>query len=220
MLCRYTLDAMAMTDRDPGANEPTHERRSIRLPGFDYTSYGAYFVTICAHKRRCLFANPRSPDLRLTRLGWMVVECWLAIPAHAPEVANDAFVVMPNHLHGVLLLKRAGKTAAEFDERRRRLATTSSNPRSPDFPRPEAGSLSAIIRSFKSAVTHRARRELGRSVMRVWQRGFFDRIVRNERELNDIRLYIRENPRRWARDTENPMAQTDAAVRERWKSEA
>jgi REP element-mobilizing transposase RayT len=164
-----------------GYDPAKHRRRSIRLKGWDYRTPGAYFVTICTYQQQCLFADARFREIaELT---------WRLIPEqpHAVHAQLDEWVVMPNHLHGIVILTSViGEEGDPVPER-------GATPRS----------LPTIIGNYKSLVTRRinnVRRTPGR---KVWQRGYYERIVRNERELEAIRRYIRANPDRWAEDREN-----------------
>lgn len=158
-----------------------HARRSLRLRGYDYAQPGAYFVTICAQDRACLFGEIVDDEMRPNAAGLLVGEHWCAIHEASPSVLVDEFVVMPNHLHGILFL-----TSAQLDT-----------------------PLSAIVGAFKSKTTHAY--SLGVRAhgwhpfhRRVWQRGFFDHIIRDEHSLNETRRCIHDNPRRWASDRDNP----------------
>ena len=173
--------------------EKLPQRRSIRLKGFDYSSTGAYFVTICTQRYRCIFGRVVEDQVRLSHLGTVVREKWLDLPAHHPGVTLDEFIVMPNHVHGILRLRNA------------ETGTAGRAPTVERFGRPVANSLSTIIRSYKASVTKRVR-ELADHRYRVWQNKFWERVIRNDRELADIRLYIRQNPLKWALDRENPEA--------------
>jgi putative transposase len=131
--------------------------------------------------------------LRLNDDGKVVKDCWRRIPSHNPLVEIDAFVVMPNHLHGILLIAQnvPGRgTACRAPTER--------------FGQPVPGSLPTLIRSFKSAATRGINRLRGTPGGRVWQRGYYERVIRNERELNAVRRYIAHNPLAWELDPENP----------------
>lgn len=154
-------------------------RKALRLGDYDYT-YGWFFVTICARDRAPLFGAIRDAVLAPTEVGRIVTDTWAAIPAHFPHVALDAFVLMPNHLHGIVC----------FDDAR--FSVTRPSPVS-------TGALGTVIRSFKAAATRAAR-----SPRALWQRGYYEHVIRNEEGLNAIRAYIAENPARWATDRENP----------------
>jgi len=167
-------------------------RQSKRLKNYDYRSYGAYFITTCVSDRRCLFGAIENGSIQLSTIGPLVQQCWLDIPGHHPFAALDEYIVMPNHFHGIAWLSiQALQTAAI------KANTT-----------PAAGflkdSLSAVVASFKSAVTrtcNRLRDKPGRS---FWQRSFYDHVIRDDAELRVIRQYIIDNPTKWQLDKENP----------------
>mgnify|MGYP001578636942 CR=1 FL=1 len=179
-----------MPEPDDLATE--HHRRSIRLRGFDYAAHGAYFVTIVTHERRELFGRIVADEMRLNAAGRIVAEEWQRSGELRSNVEIDAFVVMPNHVHGIVFL-------TQTDEGTLRSAPTRS------FGGGMAGSLPVVVRNFKGAVTRRMR-ERGFDEP-VWQRNYHERVIRNERELQAIRQYIIDNPRQWALDKENPRGQ-------------
>ena len=165
-------------------------RRSTRLRGFDYREAGAYFVTVCTSGRACMLGQIVDDRPILSDIGRAVSKSWLALPAHFFDVSLGDFVVMPNHVHGILVLRVAGaKHASPLH-----LPPRGTSP----------GSLAAIIQSFKSAATRGVNQQQGVSSRKLWQRGFYDHIIRDDAELNRIRRYIEENPLRWALDEENP----------------
>ncbi len=173
-------------------HEPVRPRRSLRLAGYDYTQEGAYFVTICAFQRACVFGEIVDEEMHASRYGRIVDAAWHDIPEHHPQVMLDEYVLMPNHVHAVLFLLNDGVGQAP-----------AGRPKGP--PR---GSLGAVVGSFKSAVTRRINWLRAGPGAPVWQRNYNDRIVRDEEELFRIRTYIRENPLRWALDPENPESTT------------
>lgn len=138
-------------------NPDIHHRRSIRLPGYDYASSGYYFVTICSQARDVTFAEPVTRDL--------VKDTWHGLAKRFPNVELDEFVVMPDHLHGVVLVMESG-----------------------------GASLSKIMRVFKSISAIGVNRLLDRHERPVWQRNYYERVIRNEHELEAVRQYIRDNP--------------------------
>ena len=187
-------------------------RRSIRLKDYDYTQHGAYFVTICAHERRRVFGNIVAGDMVLNAWGRVVQSCWDKIPAHFPMVELDAFVVMPNHVHGIIVIVDIGVRATHGSPVHgapvhgaigHRAPVHGSpvltHPTQPNGPKPN--SLGAIIGQFKSAVTRRINRLSGAPGHPVWQRNYYEHIVRSEESLNAIRAYIADNPAKWAQDT-------------------
>jgi putative transposase len=147
---------------------PGLERQSPRLRGYDYSATGSYFVTVCARNGACWFGTIVDDRMLLTRLGRIVTKCWEEIPLHFREVQLDEFVVMPNHMHGIVCLTGAG----------------------------HAPPLHLLIGSLKAAASRLAGRPL-------WQRSYFDRVIRNEAELQHLRQYVADNPLRWALDEEN-----------------
>lgn len=171
-------------------------RRSIRLSGYDYAQAGAYFVTVCAHQRQCLFGDVVNKKMVLNEAGKIVRACWDEIPAHFPHAELDAFVVMPNHIHGIIVIVDHGSRD-----------TACRVPTMESFGKPVPGSLPTIVRSFKSAVTRHINQSRDTPGQPVWQRNYYEHIVRNEHALNRIRNYIETNPARWAHDRENPRRQ-------------
>jgi REP element-mobilizing transposase RayT len=162
------------------------------LTGYNYTQAGGYFVTIVTFQRECLFGEIASGEVRLNALGRIAAECWHAIPEHFPNAEVDAFVVMPNHIHGIIFL--AGATVG---------ATHASPLPERGYPHdPKPGSVGAIVGSFKSAVVRRAGIELNSGY--VWQRNYYEHMIRNQAEYERIAMYILENPSNWEQDEERP----------------
>ena len=166
-----------------------HHRRSTRLAGYDYTQAGLYFVTICTYQRLRLFDDPR--------LKAIAVEVWCALTRFDPCVALDEWVVMPNHVHGLIAMReRPGTSPPAVEDARGRTAAGLGINVAP-------GALGALVRSYKAVVTRRANRLDDLAVGPIWQRGFWERVVRDEDELEATRRYIQDNPRRWAEDPDN-----------------
>jgi putative transposase len=179
-----------------GFDEPIFHRghRSIRCQGYDYSSPGLYFVTICTHEKRCVLGGVIDGRVKLSAIGQIVREFWLAIPSHSCAVTLHEFVVMPNHLHGII------EIVAELGHGR---GSPQLTRRSPTAPNVVPGSLGAIGRSFKAAVTKRAHVEL-QWPHPVWQRNYFERVLRDGREYADAARYVAENTLKWEFDRENP----------------
>jgi putative transposase len=169
-----------------------HNRQSIRVQGFDYTRAGAYFVTICAWKRACIFGKAAESGIELLRAGEIVKEEWLHTAVIRPYVNLDVFTVMPNHFHSVLWLG-TDKTG-----------TARRAPTMERFGKPVQGSLPTIIRAFKTAVTRRINASSHSGKGQVWQRGYYEHVIRDDVSLNRIRDYIMHNPLSWKLDRENP----------------
>ena len=170
---------------------PTHHRRSIRLKEYDYAQVGAYFVTICARDRECLLGDVIDGEMRLNEYGQIVMECWDEIPRHFPNVELDEFVVMPNHVHGILVITVGARHASPLQLSRG----------------PQRGSLGAVVGSFKSAATKRVNERRDTPGLTIWQRNYYEHVIRNEDEMNRIREYVAQNPAQWAKDENNPLGQ-------------
>lgn len=168
-----------------GFRDATRDRRSIRLRNVDYRRPGAYFVTICTHERAPLLGSVINKRMRLSPAGKIVQRCWLMIPQHFPNVVLDEFVVMPDHMHGVIVIR----------------PDVSSSPRCPGNELPRRigralkGSLATIIGVFKSYATKRIMTTVG--IRRIWQRNYYESIIRNREHLDAVRKYIVLNPKRW-----------------------
>jgi putative transposase len=165
-----------------------HHRRSIRLKGYDYSGPGAYYITLCTQERQCLFGEILKGKMRLNEMGHSVAYTWNDLPNHYP-VTLDACVVMPNHLHGILVL--GTDVGAELK----------SAPTEQQATRPGLGEM---IRALKTFSTRRINELQRRPGIQIWQRGYYERIIRNDLEMNRIRRYIQENPAQWERDAGNP----------------
>jgi REP element-mobilizing transposase RayT len=183
-----------MIDQDRNA---IGRRRSIRLPAFDYTSAGAYFVTVVTAKRACVFGEVVADICVLGAAGAIVDYEWRKTAEIRDSMELDEFVVMPNHLHGIVWI--TDETDAPTEQ-----GTPPRAPTTRRFGQPVSKSLSIIINNFKGRVTTRARELTGIADQAVWQRGFYERIIRDETELLRIREYVIANPRLWAEDEENP----------------
>ncbi|HEY2461109.1 MAG TPA: transposase [Candidatus Acidoferrum sp.] len=177
-------------------------RRSIRIAGADYTEAGGYFVTICAANRGEIFGKIKDGRIRLSRLGELVRTCWVQIPEHFANVEIKEFVVMPNHLHGIIGLNARSVDGLRLTAR----GTVAGNARPKNaerFQKPVEGSIPTIVRAFKAAVTRRAKQELKIAEPRIWQSNYFERVLRDGREYAIASRYVMENVMRWEWDEEN-----------------
>jgi putative transposase len=190
-----------------GSDPSPHHRHSLRLPSYDYTQPGAYFVTLCTHQRVCSLGAVADGQMQLNHWGRAVAECWAAIPAHFAHAALDEWVVMPNHVHGILVITDVAVVAGDAVGARHCRAPTQPE----QFGQPVPGSIPTILRSFKSAVTKRINALRGVNAPPVWQRNYYEHVIRNEKEQHAIREYIRLNPMQWALDRDNPDAGRPAA---------
>lgn len=182
-----------------------HYRRSIRLKGHDYSWEGTYFVTICTHNRECLFGDLLDGRTQLNEYGVIAKNEWLKTPQMRNNVIIDEFIVMPNHLHGIIIITGDGG------------GTVHRAPTVEQFGKPVSGSLPTIIRSFKSTVTNQINLLRNTPGTPVWQRNYYEHIIRNEDELHHIQEYIINNPFQWQFDRENPGRITDNSYENRWR---
>ncbi len=159
----------------------------------------------------CLFGHVTDGIMRLNIYGKIVWSCWREIPDHFPHVELDEFVVMPNHVHGILWI--VDNVGARHGVP---LPNGGTVPNHERFGKPVPGSIPTIIRSFKSAVTKQINGKRGTPGARVWQRNYYEHIIRDESSLNRIREYITMNPLRWAMDRENPQ-RTEADDYANWQ---
>jgi putative transposase len=170
-------------------NPGKYHRRSIRLPGHDYGSPGAYFVTIVTRDREQLFGQIADHEMYLNTSGQIVREEWERTPCIRPGVEIDAFVVMPNHAH--LLVVVGAHSCAPLHGRQTAV-----------LPRPRR-SLGSLVACFKATATRRINEIRGTPGAPVWQRNYHEHIIRDETEFDEIRQYILENPLHWDDDPEN-----------------
>ncbi|MBI9076629.1 MAG: hypothetical protein JEZ02_14580 [Desulfatibacillum sp.] len=168
-----------------------HRRRSIRLKAYDYSGAGTVFITICSQGKKCLFGHIANREMVLNESGQTVVHWWLQISEHFPFVFLDEFIVMPNHIHGVIHLKSSGRGEP---------ALKAAHPKA--FQR--VSELGKIVAYFKYQSTKQINGARNNPGIKVWQRSYFEHVVRNENSLYRIRDYISNNPRQWEFDKENP----------------
>jgi putative transposase len=162
-------------------------------------------VTICTHGHKCLFGEIVNSATQLNRLGNVVSKCWLEIPHHFPNVEIDTFVVMSNHFHGILIITDKCKTTKYYTNTVHNVRR--GDPMGRPYIRPHGptpDSIGTIIGQFKSVVTKRINKLRGTPGARLWQRNYYEHVIRNEMDLNDIRQYILDNPVKWDMDENNP----------------
>ena len=176
-------------------NNSRYHRRSIRLPEYDYTQAGAYYVTICTLDRMCLFGDVVNGEMALNEYGRIARDEWIRAGELRPNVKTDAFVVMPNHIHGIVVI-------GDNDYRRGTMHRAPT--KTERFGKPVAGSLPTIVRCYTAAVTRHINRLRNTPGAKLWQRNYWEHVIRNGREMEHIRRYIIENPMRWKDDGENP----------------
>ena len=160
-------------------NPDIHHRHSIRLRGYDYSQAGAYFITICTHERQPLFGVVQEGNMVLNEFGQLVAKTWAGLANQYDWISLGEFVVMPNHFHGLLLIEApAGLSKTEF-------------PRKP---------LGRLLGAFKMITAKQVNLMRGLAGVPLWQRNYFEHIVRDEAAYLKIVEYIRTNPKKWSED--------------------
>lgn len=165
-------------------NDSTTYRHSIRLKGFDYSQNGAYFITINTYLNDALFGEIKSGKFVANQYGKTVREEWEKTQTVRSDVQLDDFVVMPNHFHGIVLLLAPDRTSMTLS-------------RQEGFGKPQKGTIPTIVRAFKAAVTKQVNDIRNTPGAKVWHRNYYERVIRNERELIAYRNYIFANPMSW-----------------------
>ena len=233
-------------------NDPRkHHRRSIRLQGYDYTRAGAYFITICTQGRECLFGEIVDGEMILNELGRIVQEEWKKTPAIRREMELDAFVVMPDHIHGIVIIRESpvgddgagdgmgngmgngvgngmgigmgngvGNGVGAYCHTPLHTpphTPTHTQPHTPPHTPPQTDhapfrspskTIGAMVRGFKTASTRSINARRFSPGAPVWQRNYYEHIIRDDAEWNQIREYIEYNPARWKEDEVYPDGKT------------
>ena len=163
-------------------NSEIHHRCSIRLQGYDYSKDGLYFLTLCSQKQLFLFCEIIDSFVRLSEIGEIINTCWNSIPTHYPDVILHEFVVMPNHIHGIIEITKPIVRVENFQPLQ-----------SHRYQHVTSRSIASIVRGFKIGTT----KQIGYS---VWQRNYYDHVIRNDAEYRRIAQYIENNPANWGKD--------------------
>lgn len=207
-----------------------HHRRSIRLKGYDYAADGAYYVTIVTYERECLFGEIIENEMYLSTYGEIVQKWWDEIPVHFPNVEMGVFVIMPNHVHGIVVItaERRGEVLSPCnDPDQNNQQITNNNDvfyqteefmetdlknlggRTPPLRKTmptRKPTLGQIVAYFKYQSTKDMNKiEDVQTITKFWQRNYYEYIVRNEKEWKQKTDYILDNPSRWDNDEENPI---------------
>ncbi|GAB4530186.1 MAG: transposase [Pleurocapsa sp.] len=188
-----------------------HHRKSIRLKGYDYSQAGYYFVTICCDRRQCLFGDILNGAMQLNQYGEIVAETYQWLSQRYPYLILDEWIIMPNHFHGIMIIadtfRRGGSRIAPTIEtastltRKDVILTDKNLPINPELKRK---SLGRLIGAFKTVSTKKINLISNTPGKKVWQRNYYEHIIRNEKALNNIRQYIINNPLSWHKDQLHP----------------
>jgi len=174
-------------------NPNKHHRHSIRLQGYDYSSEGAYFVTICVKDRECLFGKIQNEQMILNEYGKIVEQCWLNLPNHYHNIVLDAYIIMPNHFHGIIFI-------VDSSDNNVRAINVRAIHESPRQQQRRKMLLPKIIGRFKMNSAKQINQIRNMPGVPVWQRNYYEHIIRNEESLNNIRNYIINTPSKWFND--------------------
>ena len=175
-------------------NPNIHHRRSIRLKGYDYSQAGLYFITIVCQNRKCLFGEIQNGEMVLNDAGCIANECWLEITNHFPNVVLHEFVVMPNHIHGIVELKTDFAATVGV----KNFSLHMPNRANDDNLWSPLKTVGSIVRGYKIGITKWMRQNT--DVYDVWQRNYYEHIIRNHFEYQCISKYIMNNPQQWDND--------------------
>lgn len=201
-------------------NPNIHHRKSIRLLGYDYAQSGLYFITLVVYKRVCLFGeivgannyspvliegNDSSPVLNgannyspiLSEIGKIANACWLEIPKHYPNTVLHEYVIMPNHIHGIIEIIGANNHSTVDGANNNSPVLNGENNHSPEWKSPSK-TIGSIVRGFKIGVTKWVRENT--DIETLWQRNYYEHIIRNQQSYDTISNYILNNPKKWAED--------------------
>ncbi|RJO62975.1 MAG: transposase [Dehalococcoidia bacterium] len=173
-------------------NPDIHHRHSLRLQGYDYSQSGAYFITVCTYNRQCLFGDIVNREIRLNEFGKVIAGEWLKSSKMRKELIMDEYVVMPNHFHGIVFINRDNNLGRGVW------------PYAPTLHGTSPYSIGAFVQGFKSTITRQINELRHAPSSPVWQRNYYEHVIRDDDDLNRIREYIENNPARWDEDEENP----------------
>jgi putative transposase len=184
----------------PKFDPQKHHRRSIRLPEYDYSQAGAYYVTIVTQGRECLFGKIVDEEMYLNEYGEIAQKWWNEIPNHFPNVELGAFVIMPNHVHGIIFITTERRGEAQSVSPR-----DNPNNLGGETPSLRKRTLGQIVAYFKYQSTKEMNRiETDKAITKFWQRNYYEHIIRAEKDLQSKTDYIKANPSLWNEDDDNP----------------
>ena len=194
-------------------NNEKYSRKSTRLKGHNYSFPGAYFVTICTQDRECIFGDVIDKRMVLNNNGNIARHLWFKLSKTFANIKSPTFVVMPNHIHGIIIIQRQIKNHIPQNTKNQKKDFLNEKPSMNSIEQPEWSlmknpslTLGKIVRFYKAQVTRRIRQNSDTYFR--WQKNYYEEIIRNNRELEQKRIYILENPSNWEEDTENPKNKT------------
>lgn len=182
-----------------------HHRRSIRLKDYDYSQEGAYFVTVVTWRRECLFGKIVNGETTLSHYGEIVQKWWSEIPVHFPDVETGAFIIMPNHIHGIILIEDRRGTVPVPNDDVHPQTQDRRHTKGGETPPLHTPTLGQIVAYFK----YKSTKEMNLldntdTVTKFWQRNYYEHVIRDDTDLQNKTDYIEANPLLWDEDDENP----------------
>jgi len=181
-------------------NPNVHHRKSIRLKGYDYSHSDSYFITICTKNKENYFGTINNMQMRLSKIGNIANQCWQEIPKHFPIVQLNQYVIMPNHVHGIIIIGGEDNNCVDNNAKTRVVGVQDFEPlqgKINKFQHIISNSIGSIIRGFKIGVTKWCKNN---NLDFEWQRNYYDHIIHNEKSYNRISKYITNNPYNWEDD--------------------
>ena len=171
---------------------PVPQRKTIRFQGYDYSQEGLYFVTLCCRDKVCRFGKVQIGEMVLNEMGEIAKQCWLDIPNHFPHMVLHEFIIMPNHVHGILEIVED-------------VGANNYSPENEIISRSPSKTIGSAVRGFKIGVTkwfntHRAKDFSPLQTKSIWQRNYYEHIIRNDHSYKNISDYIKSNPSNWLQD--------------------
>jgi putative transposase len=177
------------------------KRKNTRMKKWDYSSNGWYFITICVHQHKCVFGNISNKKMNCNNWGKIAHECWQQIPIHFPDVEIEQFVIMPNHVHGIVVLKN---DKMNDNVGNKYIYSLTKKETTKKLKHRNMMQLSKIIATYKAAVTRKINK-IPSNYYFKWQSSFHDHIIRNETELMNIQNYINSNPENWSENEDKTI---------------
>lgn len=185
-------------------NPEIHHRRTIRLKEYDYSLAGAYFVTVCVWNRECLFGEVVDGEMRLNESGIIIQDIWNTTPNHFVNIELDEFMIMPNHCHGIIVINRRGEVSSPDSSSVPNKMNVIKTNKGGGTPPLRKNTLGQIVAYFKYQSSKRINQIRNTPGIPLWQRNYYEHIIRDDMELHKVLEYIRYNPLNWDEDEENP----------------
>jgi REP element-mobilizing transposase RayT len=186
-----------------------HHRRSIRLKGYDYTQAGAYFITLCVQDRECLFGDVVNGEMQLSEAGQIAADTWTWLATQYAYADLDAWVIMPNHMHGILVIHDDDDVVVVGGGGRGGSRTAPTMQTAPATTLPKRKPLGRLIGAYKTVSTKHINLLRNTTGAIIWQRNYYEHIIRNEASYQRIRDYMVDNPAQWELDLLHPHSQNN-----------